>query len=975
MRLSRRQLQTLGHGSLLAASLALGSANAASLEGVNTLQLYSNYFREPLTLTPTADGWEGEFISHFPRDILVVADPTYPSFDYDSIKFGDSNNDGELDSLGGGFPSEQLGIAPPEQAARYRLTIERASGRYQFSRVFETPSAFQRINEQVSIEFYGANGPVTLPLTNVADYQWRGEVDFSEARGYFKFSILPVALPGASFADYYGDNQPDQTLDFYGRDIEVGPARFAVEFDEQSQVYQLTRLYDDGSDLARHYTDIDISIGGQSPHTVSMNLVAPYTWQAEFNVDHGGGYTYFEAYEYPHDTSPYYDRLEGHINELNGTFVEKTPDPVTGIIYSSPGSWLTSGHYLAVIDTEQRSYSFQYLGDSDTDTRTPEPALPAQPLTQAEPATPSSTPPLQVSSSSHFTCATHSGQAQCWGKNTIGQLGLAQTAENLNPTTEQGQALLAAALADPYLQLGDRSAPNAMGDALTPLKLGDTSRVVGLSHGLGSHHCAILDTGGVKCWGANHSGQLGIAYRYAESALNRGIRPRGGVIDTDFMGDSLPLVNLGSTAEGEPLRATQVATAADTWGDPLGLIAGLGAGVALPGDESSNLEIVYGRVPQYWYDKQSHSCALLENGRIKCWGFNRFGQLGLDDSYTRGEGSFNPIEVDDDLGNHLYPVDLGYDSDGQPLLASGVGAGREFSCALLQNGRIKCWGQNNNGQLGLGHTECLGDGFSNGCAPVAAPADLATPRNTDGVLMQALSTHESEMGNNLPYVDLGTDDDGQPRLAQQLSVGESHVCALLDTGRIICWGQNGTYSAQDYATNTLGIAHAIPGDSHYLIGDDPAEMGNHLVLVDLGTDAAGHPLLAQQISAGAGHNCALLMDGRVKCWGNNATGQLGFGNAIADLTPSEVRAMGNSLPVVDLGQTAVQVSAGANHSCAVLADGSLKCWGSNRYEQLGLGFNGPENLGLEGDDLSAQPPVDLGQTSSALPTLPVFPAL
>ena len=94
------------------------------------------------------------------------------------------------------------------------------------------------------------------------------------------------------------------------------------------------------------------------------------------------------------------------------------------------------------------------------------------------------------------------------------------------------------------------------------------------------------------------------------------------------------------------------------------------------------------------------------------------------------------------------------------------------------------------------------------------------------------------------------------------------------------------------------------------------------------------------ISAGAPgglHTCALLDDDSVKCWGRNDYGQLGHGNTFSAAT--NVGEMGDNLRAVDLGpgRTAKMIDAGDYHTCALLDDDSVKCWGRNDYGQLGLG--------------------------------------
>ena len=343
------------------------------------------------------------------------------------------------------------------------------------------------------------------------------------------------------------------------------------------------------------------------------------------------------------------------------------------------------------------------------------------------------------------------------------------------------------------------------------------------------HSCAVLSQGTVKCWGDNDVGQLGLG-----DTVERGDSP-------GEMGNALPAVNLGKTA--------------------LSLAAGY-----------------------------AHTCALLDDGSVKCWGFNSYGQLGLGDTAHRGDG---PGE----MGDALPAVNLG-------KTALSLDAGHEHTCALLDDGSVKCWGYNITGQLGLGDTAPRGDG-------------------------------PGELGNVLPSINLG-------RTALSVVAGYRHTCALLDNGSVKCWGWN--------AYGQLGL-----GDTAQR-GGGPGEMGNALPAVNLGKTALS-------VVAGYGHTCALLDDGSVKCWGFNGFGQLGLG----DTAPrgDEPGEMSNSLPAVNLGKTALSLAAHGVHTCALLDNGSVKCWGLNSYGQLGLGFtanrgDGPGEMG------NSLPAINLGKTALSL---------
>ncbi|NBP50964.1 MAG: hypothetical protein EBU70_07250, partial [Actinobacteria bacterium] len=232
-----------------------------------------------------------------------------------------------------------------------------------------------------------------------------------------------------------------------------------------------------------------------------------------------------------------------------------------------------------------------------------------------------------------------------------------------------------------------------------------------------------------------------------------------------------------------------------------------------------------------------------------------------------------------------------------------VDAGDAHTCVVTAAWSVVCTGSGLGGRLGTGSTADVGD-------------------------------DPSETGAALQAAALGTG-----RTARAVATGAAHTCALLDDGRVKCWGSNGQ--------GQLGV-----GDTNDR-GDGPGEMGDALPFVDLGTGRS-----AVAIAAGANHTCALLDDGRVKCWGANSTGQLGISSTGS--RGRKASEMGDSLPAVALpgGRTAVAIAAGDSHSCAILSDASLVCWGEGVGGRLGQGSEA-----RVGDDpsrsVASTPPVSL----------------
>ncbi|CAK9011331.1 unnamed protein product [Durusdinium trenchii] len=141
---------------------------------------------------------------------------------------------------------------------------------------------------------------------------------------------------------------------------------------------------------------------------------------------------------------------------------------------------------------------------------------------------------------------------------------------------------------------------------------------------------------------------------------------------------------------------------------------------------------------------------------------------------------------------------------------------------------------------------------------------------------------------------------------RNISSGAHHTCALLETGQVKCWGSN--------SRGQLGT-----GDRSNR-GDEPKEMGDWLMPVSLGA-------VAVEVSAGHEHSCARLVDGRVKCWGANSQGQA-FSSRPVPAIGIEPWELGANLMAEPLPQRAVNVLAGAWHTCVILEDKTSKCWGS-----------------------------------------------
>jgi alpha-tubulin suppressor-like RCC1 family protein len=311
-----------------------------------------------------------------------------------------------------------------------------------------------------------------------------------------------------------------------------------------------------------------------------------------------------------------------------------------------------------------------------------------------------------------------------------------------------------------------------------------------------------------------------------------------------------------------------------------------------------------------------HTCARLENGKVRCWGRGWNGQLGYGDEQNIGDDETPASAGDVDVGGVVNRIVTGFD----------------YSCAVLDSGQVRCWGYNNQGQLGYGNTKTIGDDEHPASAGGVALGETAKGLAIGGHSCALLASGQVRCWGwgaegQLGYGNtLSIGDDEKPLSESvdvggtvvQLAVGESHTCALLTNGRVRCWGWGGD--------GRLGYGKKNS------IGDDetPTSAGD----VEVGMPAV-------QITAGASHTCALLAGGKVRCWGWGGNGQLGYGNKSSigdDETPA-------SAGDIDVGGAVVQIAAGGSHTCALLFGGKVRCWGTAEDGQLGYG-----NYEIIGDD-------------------------
>jgi alpha-tubulin suppressor-like RCC1 family protein len=486
----------------------------------------------------------------------------------------------------------------------------------------------------------------------------------------------------------------------------------------------------------------------------------------------------------------------------------------------------------------------------------------------------------------HSCARDKAGRVWCWGANMLGQLG-------------DGT-------------LVDRSTPAPA--AITGVRL--------VAAGMG-HTCAAVAGSGVWCWGDNRAGQAG-AETSSDKVLSKPTLARAGEV--------------AQLAMGYQHTCVRAAGKVSCWG--AGWRGQLGAGDTNDSAKPRPVKNLSNSTDLCCGDE--HCCALV-SGAVWCWGANGVKQLGTGDTKMRTV----PAQV----------VGLGH-----PVV--GIACGGEFSCAMLDNGTANCWGDNGVSQLGNGQS-------SGGSAPVIVKG-LSAPTALAPGYGHACATSTTHALHCWGYNRYGQVGRGEAYAAssgagvvkpgwevKRIAAGAYHTCAVArGDGSLWCWGHNGSGQvgngrfarrAKPAAPTALGAASQLAGGGNHscaLLSDGTVRCWGYNSRGQLG-DATGKPRdqatpqkvvsLTGVTSIGAGgmHSCA-VSGGKVSCWGAGWSGQLGSGASSSSDKPQGVSGLGGA---------ATAVVGGHDHSCALLVDKTVRCWGSNRYGQLGHDSNGTGEFG------------------------------
>jgi alpha-tubulin suppressor-like RCC1 family protein len=337
---------------------------------------------------------------------------------------------------------------------------------------------------------------------------------------------------------------------------------------------------------------------------------------------------------------------------------------------------------------------------------------------------------------------------------------------------------------------------------------------------------------------------------------------------------------------------------------------------------------VLGRAASDIAPGNTNTCVMLTSGGVDCWGNNDLGQLGdgstVNSLIARAVKGISTARAMD-LGPGSFGCAVlasgaikcwGYiPTDGGAMIATravrvpgissatGVAVGEGHGCAVLASGAVRCWGSNIHGELGDGTN--AGSGAAVGVTGVdsATAVDVSWGHSCARLASGAVQCwgygQYGELGNgtttssHVPVTVKGISN------STAVATGSGFSCALLASGEVQCWGS--------------GAAYGQLGSGSYTNSSVP------VYVAGISTATA--------ITAGSSHVCAVLSGGSAVCWGLNNQGQLGNGS-------TKVSSSNTPIPVSEI-TAPVELVAGSGYTCALLSDGAMRCWGSDRQGQLG----------------------------------------
>ena len=595
----------------------------------------------------------------------------------------------------------------------------------------------------------------------------------------------------------------------------------------------------------------------------------------------------------------------------------------------------------------------------------------------------------QVSAGNRHTCAIGTnGEAYCWGSNNSCQLGdndercVDRTTpvavfRGAIPTGVSVQQILAGGShtcafgSNNKVYCWGSNGNGALGNGTT-INLSRTPVAVAQGHIPDdvtiqqistnySHTCTLGSNNEAYCWGWNYYGQLGDSTSGSVNNKNTPVAVAQGHIPDDVTIQRISAGNSHTCALDSDDKAY-------CWGyNYYGQLGDETSG----GDASkiTPIAVSQGNLPDNAVIQQIvvgtyHTCALDLTGQAYCWGYNYHGQLGDETTIDR-----------------VAPVAVAQGHIPDNVTIKQLSTVGHFVCALGSDNKVYCWGDNSHGQLG--------DGTSGSDANKAAPV---------AVSQGAIPTNV---------------------IVQQISTGFSHACAIGSNNQVYCWGYNyygqlGSGNKVDSST-PIAVDISILPKTQVLFGTIPATsvryISPHALEVTVPAHEEGsvditvtnpdgttftktnaytyenpstpeitsispnegliyggeeitftgtnlHNMTWKKMATGnANHNCAINLDDKVYCWGENKSGQIGNGTTSDQLTPVII-AQGD----IPSDAHVVSIAVGGRQTCAIASNNKAYCWGENHDGQLGNGLSGGSADSFDsGIDRNVPTEVQLGQ--------------
>lgn len=549
---------------------------------------------------------------------------------------------------------------------------------------------------------------------------------------------------------------------------------------------------------------------------------------------------------------------------------------------------------------------------------------------------------VQASTGHHHTCAvTKAGEVWCWGRNTEGQVGSGAGAESI-------------------------AAPVKVAACASQVASGE------------DFSCALRRDGEVICWGNGDDGRLGTG----STDSSRTPAKVAGLTDV-----------IDIAAGADHVCAATKAGEVWCWGSNgykrLGSESA-GSSSARPIQVEGISGAVQVAVGTY------HSCAISKRGRLQCWGYNYYGQLGngqtgseaTSASPVNTKGLRNVAHVDlaeehscavtengraycwgqDGYGN-LGGENRGDQSEPQQVAnltdATHVALGDTFSCAATEAGGVYCWGGGHGYLLGVEDpedpyhpTEVIASLASHSAPapqeytfPAAGPVEVEPMVELSEGFACALRRNNGRpicWGNNAAgNIGDGTSvarTDGVREVvgisdAVELDIGASRVCVRRANGTVACWGWLSHFNgSQHYSSSRPVPLEGINDARRILLGREGILCIQRASGAITCSDSYGRMSDVAgltdvvQMDSGVGFVCAVQQNGQVWCWGRGGYGQLGNGSDRPSQTPVQVTGIAD----------ATSVATGNSHACALHRAGTVSCWGQNEDGRLGNGQSGSE---------------------------------